>query len=240
MGALVVVVVLLALGAAAWWSWSRKRKRRQALATFASQFDLEVYEQDPFGLTSLPFRLFSEGDGCGCENVLVGTWHGLPVKEADYWYYTESSDSRGRRSRTYHYFSVVVGDVACTVPDVSIQHESVLWRMADHLGFHDIEFESEEFNRRFRVAAADREFAFQLVDDRMMAWLLSTGGAFGFEVNGGNLLVWTKRIDPFSFPSLLGTAKAFVDHVPRLVWNTYGPAPAAESLQGPDDGGGQR
>jgi hypothetical protein len=49
-------------------------------------------------------------------------------------------------------------------------------RLVGHLGFQDMEFESEDFNRAFRVKGGDREFAYQFVDARMMKWLLSTGG----------------------------------------------------------------
>ena len=118
---------------------------------------------------------------------------------------------------------------------MSIRRENLLSRMADHLGFHDIEFESEDFNRRFRVGSADREFAFKLVDDRMMAWLLSTDGSCSFEVNGPNLLVWCGRQKPAELIPLFGTAKAFVDHVPRLVWNEYATRQQASTL--PEGGG---
>jgi Protein of unknown function (DUF3137) len=168
---------------------------------------------------------------------MAGSWQGMPVKEAYYWYYTQSTDSQGRTSRTYHYFSVVLADLARTVPGVSIEKEGVFQRIAGHLGFHDIEFESEDFNRRFRVKSDDREFAFQIVDDRMMSWLMSTDDSFGFEVNGSSLLTWCRRLDPPVLPALFGSAQTFVEHVPRLVWNEYGTKGQAASLPQPDQGG---
>lgn len=222
MGVVVAILVLAAIAAGVWWSYERRRARREALLLFATQYGFDWTRDDPFHLTSYPFRLFSEGDGRGCENVLTGTWQGMPAREADYWYYTDSTDSDGRTSRTYHRFSIVLADLAWSVPEASIQRETLLSRIGDHLGFHDIEFESEDFNRRFRVGSEDREFAFKLIDDRMMAWLLSKEGSFSFEVNGPNLLVWSGRLRPTGLIPLFGTAKAFVDHVPRLVWNEYG------------------
>ena len=235
-GALVVVVIIAVIVAAAWWSYAQRQKRREELLAFATQYRLELSREDRFGLTSYPFPLFRQGEGRGCENVLAGTWQGLPVKEADYWYYTESTDSNGRKTRTYHRFSIVLADLTCAVPNVSIHRESLLTKMADHLGFHDIDFESEDFNRRYQVKAADREFAFKLVDDRMMRWLLSTDGSSSFEVNGSDLLVWCRRLKPTELVPLFGTAKAFVDHVPNLVWNDYGTGERAASAS-PDGGG---
>ena len=39
--------------------------------------------------------------------------------------------------------------------------------------FHDIQFESEEFNRDFTVHCEEPKFANDLIDARMMQWLLA-------------------------------------------------------------------
>ena len=64
--------------------------------------------------------------------------------------------------------------------------------------------------------------AYQLIDPRMMNWLLSTGGAFGFEVVGPNLLVYSHRRRPTELIPLFGSAQLFRDHIPRLVRTEYG------------------
>jgi hypothetical protein len=221
-GVFVVVLAAALAGLIVWYSFYRKKKRRLALAGFAAQHRLRYSRQDPFDLIRLGFNLFSLGDGRGCENVVYGDWQGMATREADFWYYTESSNSKGNRNRNYHYFSMVVVDAQAYFPHVTVQKETLGTRLAGHLGFHDIEFESEDFNREFRVKAGHQEFAFQLIDARMIRWMLSTDGRFGFEVNGPNLLVYQRRVSPSELLPLFGTAKAFVDHVPRLVWNEYG------------------
>lgn len=219
---LVFLLIAAAIGLIAWFGYRAKQKRREALFTFANQFRLEYSRVDPFHLTSYPFHLFTLGDGRGCENILSGEWEGMPVKEADYWYYTESTDSQGHTSKSYTHMSVVVADLALTIPPITIQKESLFTKLADHLGFHDIEFESEDFNRGFQVKAKDKEFAFKLVDSRMIQWLLATGGTFGFEANGPFLLAYCKRRRPMDLTPLFGTAKSFRDHIPELVWNEFG------------------
>lgn len=222
MEVLVFALILVAVVAVAVYSFIQKQKRREALALFAFQNKLEFSHDDPFGLTDMDFRLFGLGDGRGCENVMWGEWHGLAVKEADFWYYEESTDSKGNRSRSYRHFSIVLADLPAFFPGVCLERESFLTRLADALSFHDLEFESEDFNRLFQVRAADREFAFKLVDARMIRWLLSTGGEFGFEVSGPNLLVWCDRCRPTALIPLFGSALLFRDHIPRLVWNEHG------------------
>lgn len=221
-GVIFFVVVVVLFGAAIWFAIYLKKKRRQALAAFAARFGLQYSAEDPFGLLEYGFRLFRLGEGRGCENVLWGDWHDMPIKEADYWYYTESTDSKGHRSKSYKHFSVVIIDVEATLPPVSIQKENVFTRMADHLGFRDLEFESEEFNRRFQVKGTDRQFAYKLVDARMIRWLLGTEGDVGFESSGSALLAFSRRRKPTELVELLGMAGTFRRHVPRLVWSEYG------------------
>jgi hypothetical protein len=219
---LIFVLIALAVGAGLVYGFVQKQKRREALAMFALQNKLEYSRVDPFGLADSDFHLFRLGDGRGCENVVWGDWHGLAIKAADYWYYTETSDSHGRKSRTYHRFSVVLTDLPAFLPRVSVEKESLLSQMANALSFHDLQFESEEFNRLFQIRAADREFAYKLIDARMIRWLLSTRGVFGFEVSGPGLLVWCGRVRPTELIPLVGSAALFRDHIPRLVWNEYG------------------
>jgi hypothetical protein len=226
-GLLVFVVLLAAVGAAAYLSWRAKQRRREALRLFALQQGMAFSAVDPFGIPLVyPFHLFRLGDGRGCENVLSGTWQGLPVREADYWYFTESTDSKGHRSKSYRHFSIAVVDLACNLPPVTVDRENLMTKLTGHLGFHDLEFESEAFNRMYHVGAVHREFAYQLLDARMIRWMESLGGQFGFEVSGPNLLVWSAPRRPTELIPLLGSARMFCDHIPRLVWNEYGSGPA--------------
>jgi hypothetical protein len=216
------VVAVAAVIAVAVFAYRRAKARREALLAFATTHHMEYSRDDPFGLIDLPFRLFSLGDGRGCENVMWGSWKGVPVREADYWYYDESTDTEGHTSRSYHRFSMVLADLGLSIPQIAIQREGLLSRLADHLGFQDIQFESEDFNRRFQIKAADREFAYKLVDARMMRWLLEGNEEERFELVGNQLLVAGDRRGPGELSWLFDRALAFREHVPRLVWNEYG------------------
>jgi hypothetical protein len=220
---LIVVGIVAAIAAIIWFAYVQRKKRREALQTFARQYQMEYAQHDPFNIPrSYDFTLFRLGEGRGCENVVWGRWQGIPVREADYWYYTESTDSEGRTSRTYHHFSVVIADLDAVLPKITIERENLFTRLADGLGFHDISFESEDFNRRFQVKAKDQQFAFQVVDARMIHWLMANAEGYKFELAGRNLLVATKRRKPTELVPLFGTMKAFHDQIPRMVWNQYG------------------
>lgn len=209
-------------GAAAWVSWYLKQKRRRELAAAALQLGLQFSLGDPFGLLGLPLALFRKGDGRGLENVMWGTWQGIDVKELDYWYYEESSDSQGRRSKTYHRFSCAISETELACPHLSIDRENLLTRIADAVGLRDVEFELEEFNRAFNVKAKDRKFAFDLLDARMMRWLLGAGDDWAFEIVGRWVLCFCKRRGPFDLVPLLGTAKGFREQIPQVAYELYG------------------
>ena len=126
MQALLFVGVVAVIIAFVVLQYVMKQRRRDALAEFATTYRLEYSPTDPFGLVDRSFRLFQQGDGRGCENVVWGAWQGLPVREADYWYYTESIDSNGNRTKSYHYFTVALVDIDAAVPYVRVEKEDLL------------------------------------------------------------------------------------------------------------------
>lgn len=207
----------------------QRKQRRAAVARFAAQSGMQYSRADPFGLLSYGFPLLRQGDDQGCENVVSGQWRGLPVKEADFWSSTTVYDQQGSHREVSRY-SIVIADIKARAPSASIAKETFFTRVADHLGFHDIEFESEEFNRKFRVTSKDREFAFKLIDARMMQWLLASGTEFAFEVQGSHLMVWCNQLPVASLPGLLDAAKGFHDNIPHLVLTDCGADGTAERI----------
>jgi hypothetical protein len=216
MSALIPIGFLLLIIVVGYFAWQAKVKRRQGLAAFAGQYGMQYAQDDPFGLVHYAFDLFNKGDGRGIENVVWGAWQGCSVREADYWYYEETTDSNGHRSRSYRHYSVALVDVGLNLRALSVAPEGFFSRLADHVGLRDIDFESEEFNLRFNIRSPDREYAFKIVDARMMRFLLTTR-ATGFETNGPWVLVYTKRLKPTELIPVLGAAKGFNDNIPRLV-----------------------
>ena len=229
MEALLFVGIAVIVVAGVWWAWYAKKRRREALAIMAQRLGMAYAAEDPFGLLGLPFDLLHRGDGRGTENVLWGQWQGLDVKEFDYWFYEETTDSEGRRSRSYSRFSCAVVPVELRAAHLTISKENVFSRLADHMGFRDIEFELEEFNRSFQVKCDDRKFANDVVDQRMMRWLLEHSEGFGFELHGATLLCFCKRRRPLELIPLLGTLKGFHDQIPEVVYSLWGRGTPPES-----------
>jgi hypothetical protein len=220
-GAWIFIVIVAIVGGIAYLSYYLKKRRRQGLAFAAKQLGLQFALTDPFDTLQEPFELLRKGEGRGVENVMWGVWGGIECRQFDYWYYEESTDSKGNRSRTYYRFSCVMTPVEASCAHLTLARENLFTRIGDHLGFRDIELESEEFNRTFTVKSPDRKFAVDFCDARMMQWLLAHGQGYGFEVVGDRLLASCRRLAPTEIIPLLGTMRAFREQIPRVVFSLY-------------------
>jgi Protein of unknown function (DUF3137) len=218
---LILLAFVVLVGLIAYFSFQAKKKRRAAFAALGAQLGLAYTADDPYDTLAEPFPLFDRGEGRGVENVLAGTWEGLAVRAFDYWYYEESTDSKGHTSRSYYRFDCVLASINVACAQLSMDPETLFTRLADHLSLHDIEFESEDFNKMFNVKSDDKKFANDMVDARMMQWMLTLGKAFSFAVSGHRALVTCRRLDPSQLPSLLGATQQFVDHFPSVVYDLY-------------------
>ena len=215
-----VLFALVAIGGVV-WQWHARKRRLKRFVLLARQLGLRYHEEDPFGLLGEPFALFRRGDGRGIEHVLDGTYRDVPIRAFDYWYYDESTDSKGKRSKSYSRFSCVLMPLEAGCFRLAISPEGLLSRIADALTFRDIEFESEGFNRAWNVTSDDAAFAHAFVDARMCDWLLANGGPHAFEVLGDRILVARRRIDPSVFPGMLEVAAGFRAQVPAVVFDLY-------------------
>jgi hypothetical protein len=219
MSALPLIAAFLIIAAIVVVRLRRKYQGSKAVTRFASQHGLDYLGTSGVDLLGYNFPLLHRGSERGCNNVLVGRWQDLPVKEADYWY----SDSTPDSGRVYANFSIVIADLAVDVPYASIHKKTLLTKAAEHLGADHVNFGSEEFNRKFQVTSPDTDFAVKLIDAGMMRWLLGDGDRFGFEVADNHLLVSSHPVRPAELPLLFNAAKNFTDHIPRKVRADYGP-----------------
>lgn len=218
---IIPLIVLVAIGGI-FLSYYFKKRRREEMHAFALQHGLTFSAEDVSGIVGWPFSLFGRGDGRGVENVASGMWKEKdPVSAFDYWYYTESTDSKGHTSRSYHRFSCATIDVAAAFPHLEIAREGIFSRLADRLGMEDIEFESPEFNRRYNVKAGERRFAFELLDARMLRWLVDFDQGLAFEVAGNRLLAYRKRHGASGMMPLIETLLMFRDRIPRVAWGLH-------------------
>ena len=207
-------VLLVAL--IAYLAYAMQRARRQGFQQMAAQLNLSYSRQDQLGVLGYPFTLFSRGDSRKLENVISGSWQEVDVIAFDY-RYTEGSG----KSQTDYLFDCAIVPIEADSPRLLIEHENLLTSLAGALSFHDQQFESDAFNKEFRVHCDVPKFANDVLDARMMQWLLDNGSGCFFEVVGDRVLLAGPRIEPAELLWLLGVARGFTQHVPKVVSSLY-------------------
>jgi hypothetical protein len=220
----IVAILAVAFGLAFLYAAQIRNRRARAMAPTAAAHGLRYSAGDLLGCTQIAFPLFTAGDGRSVENVMWRTGaNGLDLRVFDFAYYDEYKDNNGQVRKVWQYFNCAMARHNGLWPVVHVSKERALDKIAIKLGLPDIELESEEFNRLFRVQCSDRRFATALLSPQMMELLLSTEGRITVETKGRWLLLIAPRLDtPAEMVGLLGVADEFLKRIPPVVWELYG------------------
>jgi hypothetical protein len=228
-------IVLAIVGAV--MSAKARRARTDALAKWAYangwSFDAGPMEGDGRMFTGggrcamepfVRFGLFDAGSDREFRNVITGEIPGRQqggitagFEAGDYRWETGSGKSRRTHRRSYLLFDLT--DDLGIVPDLAIRPEGwgdKVWGALTG-GGSDIDFESEEFSRRFHVTSSDRRFAFAVIDPRMMEFLLSSSQpSVEMRAGWGLLISQEEEWDPRDFSWAAGWVREFLEQ-----WPTY-------------------
>lgn len=215
--ALIVVAACIALFACL--SHLQEKKRTAELREWAAGRGLAFSEDREHGADKRfpDFACLQRGSNRYAYNVARGAWGARGVFAFDYHYQTTSSD--GKKTKTHHhYLSVVVLDCGLPLGRIEIRPENLFDRVAEFFGFDDIDFESVEFSRAFHVTAKDRKLAYDVVDQKMMEYLLASP-RWKISISGRFLCTSDgRRWSPDRFESAIGHLSGFVDRLaPSLV-----------------------
>lgn len=226
------LLVIPLIGVGIYFAWKAEQKRREQLHAFAMSKGWTFQHDDPYALedgwTAAPF---GEGHSRRASNVIEGIEAGRPFLSFDYLYKETTHNGKSSQTTTYR-FHVTALQLPAALPDLYVGTESVLTRLGGAIGFDDIELESEDFNRRFRVQASSPKFAHDVLHPRTMHGLLSADCP-AFRIEGGSVVMWCKgRASPQSLVTHLAALRAFVDGIPPFVWKDHGydPGTANASL----------
>lgn len=219
----------------AWLGYRADKKRREALLRFALSKGWRYLAADDSLVELAQGTPFGEGDHRRARNVLTGTVSGFEMVAFDYSYQTHSSDSKGNRTTTTHRYAVASLSLPAYLPTLQVTGESLLHRAGQLLGFDDIELESDEFNRRFNVSAADRKFATDVLTPRTMQALLAAPTT-SWRIEGPRIVAWDSgRLEPLGLLARLSVLTTVIAGVPSFVWRDYGASPVVPPQSAPRD-----
>jgi len=187
-------------------------KRRQELRAWAHGHGLSFDPSRDSGMDDrFPgFRCLRQGHSRYAHNVMDGKWAGeLPVTAFDYQYTTGSG-----KNQTTHNFSAVIVRSPVPLKPLFVRREGFFDKVGEFFGFDDIDFESAEFSRMFYVASPDRRWAYDVIHQRMMEYLMAAPN-FTIEFEGLHVIASRSgRFRPYDFEAAVETVRGILDRLP--------------------------
>ena len=202
---MVAVVVVFIVGL-----WLQK-KRHERFRAWALANGWTYAESEP-GLTSMSSgQPFGAGRARRATEVLRGTFEARPAVSFTYAWTTGSG-----KSKSTHHAHIVALQLPAYLPTVEVTPEGLGAKLAKLVGVQDIQFESDDFNRAYRVAAGDERTGHAIVHPRLMERLLRAD-ALGnpWRIEGTSILSWEPgSTDLDRLASRLGLLSAVIESIP--------------------------
>lgn len=203
-----------------------QHQRVKAIQGWAARTGWTYVGTDPSLVGRWRGQPFNAGHSRRVSELVVGPFAGRSAMSFAYRYRTGS----GKNSST-HTFHVVAVPLPAYLPTLELTAEGVGAKLAKAFGGQDIEFESEDFNRAWRVEARDAKFAHDVVHPRLMERLLRADArGLSLRIEGTDLLSWSaggQQLDAIA--GRLQVMCTLVDAIPPFVWQDHGfdPGPAS-------------
>jgi hypothetical protein len=230
--AILFLLVIPLIGVGIYYAWKAEQQRREKLHAFAMSKGWSFQHDDPYGLADRWSEApFGKGHSRRASNLVEGIEAGRAFLSFDYLYKETTSNGKTTQTTTYR-FHVTALALPAALPDLYVGRENVMTRLGGALGLDDIELESEDFNRRFRVQASSPKFAHDVLHPRTMHGLI-TADCPAFRIDGANVLMWCKgKASPQSLLGHLAALRGFVDGIPQFVWKDHGYDPGSATHPG--------
>jgi hypothetical protein len=191
-----------------------ERRRRQDLEAFARRMGLSFTpgEVGDFFEQYAGFTPFGQGRSRRSSNLVDGRRGEVDWEFFDYRYTTGS----GKNRRTHRY-GIAVAKVGLAFPRMTMRPEGMFDKIASLAGFDDLNFESEEFSRRYHVKGEDRRRIYDVIHPQMMEYLLSLPAAHWQFGPGLILLIRNGCYDPAQMEGAMAAVEGFLSRVPSYV-----------------------
>lgn len=171
----VIVCFVIVIGIFAWMRHHFAKQRTLGMQSLASSLGLQFTGGKDYSFDERYdfVNKLCQGKKRYAYNIIHGIYYGHHVLAFDYHYQTESRNSNGKKRTQHHHFSFFVLHFEGNFPELLISREGWLSKVAQFFGFDDINFESAEFNRMFKVKSANKQFAYDICHGQMIEFLLS-------------------------------------------------------------------
>jgi hypothetical protein len=211
---IIAVIALIIVGVIVKHQKSEGRKKE--LAGWAFSKGLNFNPARDSGIDNrYSFKCLQRGENRYGYNIVEGNIGSRSARAFDYHYETHHTDSKGQRHTQHHYFSAVVVDANLPLKPLSIRNERLFDKLAEFVGFDDIDFESAEFSKKFYVKSPDKKWAYDVLHQATMEFMLS---APRFDIEFGSRQVIALRNNTFKtveFEEALNLVNGILDRLPE-------------------------
>jgi len=205
----IVAIALAALLAIAIWGSAKRRKELEVWAA-GRGLRFSAARDAGFDERYRGFGCLRRGYSRCAYNIAEGDWNSRHVTAFDYRYVTGSG-----KNRQTHRFSAIIFRSHVTLKPLRMRSENVFDRVSEFFGLDDIDFESAEFSREFHVKSSDKRWAYDVLHQRTMEFLLSMP-RFSIEFDDHHVIAWrNRRFNVETFESAIAVAEGILDRLPE-------------------------
>ncbi|MDM7854640.1 hypothetical protein [Cellulomonas alba] len=207
----------------------RNSQRLEALAAWARQAGWSYVGRDDTLAWSMTGDPFGRGDEIEGQDVVQGAWQGMPACSFTYVSIDITHDSEGRTQRHSSSHHVVLLELPTALPFIEVTPDGLGAKLIKAAGGTDLDFESDDFNRTYRVDATDPVTAHAVIHPRLMERLLQPDArAVAWRIDGRRIVAWRPgSAQPDRITPALTLLADVVRSIPRHVWLDHGFDPAA-------------
>lgn len=214
----VILMIAVVVGLAI-YSYYRAQQRRKDLMMLAARHGWRFVSAKDHGMESrfAAFECLQKGSNRYAYNILEGTYGKRRICGFDYHFETYSTDSKGNTQTHHHQFSAVVLDTGLPLKPLAIRPEGFFDKITEFFGIDDIDFESSQFSREFYVTSPDRRWAFDVIHQATMEFLLSAP-RFNIELAGPRVMAHRSNcFAPDEFEHALQVVSGIIDRLPNYL-----------------------
>jgi hypothetical protein len=216
-----LIAVLAVIAAIIIISEQMRERRRALLAGWAATNGFSFTAEKDRGIADRfdGFELFRKGSNRYAYNISSGNVSGRErsAYAFDYHYETVTVNHKGQAQTQHHNLSAIVISTGLRLRQLHIRDENFFDKVGEFFGLDDIDFELAEFNDTFHVRAPDRRWAFDVLHQKAMEFMLASP-RFTMEFNDGRVLVYRNlRFQTADFDDALALANGLIDMLPPSV-----------------------
>jgi hypothetical protein len=210
-----IIFLAIAIGAAVLlFTYLFSLERTKKLKAYAASMGWSFTPDRDKGMSARypAFKCLRRGHSRWAYNIMRGSRDGRDVTAFDYHYVTGHG-----KNRQVHNHSALVLQSPLALKSLYIRPENVFDKVSDFFGMDDIDFESAEFSRKFFVKAPEKRWAYDVIHQQMMAFLMEAP-RFHVQFENEDIMAWrSRRFKEEDFEEALAVIQGILERLPGYV-----------------------